>query len=66
MRIHRAQSHQREELARLVHTSLDTWHRDKLKITRFGDDWRGAFSQRVRRHGGGGPDHAGAQDAPSR
>ena len=39
MTIQRYQPHQRDELAKLIHTALDTWHRTRLNIDRFGDDW---------------------------
>lgn len=39
MKLQRYQPHQRDELAKLIHTALDTWHRTRLNIDRFGDDW---------------------------
>lgn len=40
MKLDRLQPHQHDELAQLIHTSLDTWHRTRLNIDRFGSDWR--------------------------
>lgn len=40
MKFQRLQPHQHDELARLIHTSLDVWHRTRLNTDRFGHDWR--------------------------
>jgi GNAT superfamily N-acetyltransferase len=39
MKLQRLQAHQRDELAKLIHTSLDVWHRTRLNIDRFGTEW---------------------------
>ncbi len=39
MKLQRLQPHQNDELARLIHTSLDTWHRTRLNSDRFGTAW---------------------------
>ncbi len=40
MKLARLQPHQHDEEARLIHASLDGWHRARLNIDRFGSDWR--------------------------
>lgn len=40
VKLHHLQPHQHDELAKLIHTSLDVWHRTRLNIDRFGNDWR--------------------------
>ena len=39
MKLLRLQTHQYEDLARLLHSSLDVWHRTRLNTDRFGSDW---------------------------
>lgn len=39
MTLRRLQPHQHDEAARLIHTSLDTWHRTRLNNDRFGTAW---------------------------
>ncbi|MBI3882186.1 MAG: GNAT family N-acetyltransferase [Verrucomicrobia bacterium] len=39
MKLERLQPHQRDELAKLIHTSLDVWHRTRLNTDRFGNEW---------------------------
>jgi predicted N-acetyltransferase YhbS len=39
MHLQRLQSHQHDELAKLLHASLDVWHRTRLNTDRFGTDW---------------------------
>lgn len=39
MRLLRLQPHQYDELAKLLHASLDVWHRTRLNTDRFGTDW---------------------------
>ena len=40
MKLQRLQPHQFDEEAKLIHASLDTWHRTRLNSDRFGTDWR--------------------------
>ena len=40
MKLLRLQTHQYDDLARLLHSSLDVWHRTRLNTDRFGSDWR--------------------------
>jgi GNAT superfamily N-acetyltransferase len=40
VKLERLQPHQRDELAKLIHTSLDVWHRTRLNTDRFGTDWK--------------------------
>ena len=39
MKLQRLQSHQHDELAKLLHASLDAWHRTRLNVDRFGTAW---------------------------
>lgn len=39
MKLQRLQPHQYDELAKLLHASLDVWHRTRLNTDRFGTDW---------------------------
>lgn len=39
MRLQYLQPHQYDELAKLLHASLDVWHRTRLNTDRFGTDW---------------------------
>ena len=40
MNVQRLQPHQYDELAQLLHASLDVWHRTHLNVDRFGTDWK--------------------------
>lgn len=40
MKLQRLQPHQCDELAMLIHASLDVWHRTRLNMDRFGTDWK--------------------------
>lgn len=40
MNLQRLQPHQYDELAKLLHASLDAWHRTRLNVDRFGTDWK--------------------------
>ena len=39
MKLQRLQSHQYDDLAKLLHASLDVWHRTRLNVDRFGTEW---------------------------
>ncbi len=39
MKLQRLQPHQYDELAKLLHASLDVWHRTRLNVDRFGTAW---------------------------
>ena len=39
MKLQRLQPHQHDELAKLIHASLDGWHRTRLNVDRFGTAW---------------------------
>lgn len=39
MMLQRLQPHQHDELAKLLHASLDAWHRARLNVDRFGTEW---------------------------
>lgn len=39
MKVERLRPHQHDELAKLIHTSLDVWHRTRLNCDRFGTEW---------------------------
>lgn len=39
MQLQRLQPHQYDELAKLLHASLDAWHRARLNVDRFGIAW---------------------------
>jgi GNAT superfamily N-acetyltransferase len=39
VKLQRLQPNQHDEAAKLIHTSLDTWHRTRLNSHRFGTEW---------------------------
>ena len=39
MNLTRLQPNQHDELAKLLHASLDVWHRTRLNVARFGTEW---------------------------
>jgi hypothetical protein len=39
MKIARLQSTQYEEIAKLLHASLDVWHQTRFNVGRFGTEW---------------------------
>lgn len=39
MKLERLRPHQYDELAKLLHASLDVWHRTRLNVDRFGTEW---------------------------
>ncbi len=39
MKLARLQPYQYDELAKLLHASLDVWHRTRLNVDRFGTEW---------------------------